>query len=63
VHGIYVRLLHTFVLTDFLLAAMLLAVAITPLGLASSGRPRLPRLSPGLLTGASSEGAAGFASP
>ena len=32
VHGIYMRLLHTFVLTDLLLMAMLLAVAITPLG-------------------------------
>ena len=33
VHGVYMRLLHTFVLTDLLLVAMLLAVAITPLAL------------------------------
>ena len=32
VHNIYVRMLHTFVLTDLLLVALLLAVAITPLG-------------------------------
>ena len=32
VHGIYMRMLHTFVLTDLLLIAMLLAVAITPIG-------------------------------
>jgi alpha-1,6-mannosyltransferase len=30
VHGIYMRLIHTFVLTDLLLVAMLLAVAIPP---------------------------------
>jgi alpha-1,6-mannosyltransferase len=48
-HGIYMRLIHTFVLPDLLLVAMLLAVAITPLGQFSSVRarlPRLPRLSP-----------------
>ena len=38
VHGIYMRFLHTFVLTDLLLVAMLLAVAITPLGLFTGGR-------------------------
>jgi alpha-1,6-mannosyltransferase len=43
-HGIYMRLIHTFVLPDLLLVAMLLAVAITPLGQFSSVRPRLPRL-------------------
>ena len=60
VHGIYMRLIHTFVLPDLLLAAMLLAVAITPIGQFSSARarlPRLPRLSPpgegnGVLAGA-----------
>jgi len=53
IHGIYVRLLHTFVLTDLLLIAMLLAVAITPLGLFSVGRrTHLPPLTPGVLTGA-----------
>ncbi len=54
VHNIYMRLVHTFVLTDLLLVAMLLAVAITPLGLLSkgTGRARLPRLSPGVLSGA-----------
>jgi hypothetical protein len=43
------RLIHTFVLPDLLLVAMLLAVAITPLGQFGSVRarlPRLPRLSP-----------------
>jgi hypothetical protein len=43
-HGIYMRLIHTFVLPDLLLVAMLLAVAITPLGQFTSVRPRLPRL-------------------
>jgi hypothetical protein len=60
VHGIYMRLLHTFVLPDLLLVAMLLAVAITPLGQFGATRPRLPhlpRLSPphdpnGVLAGA-----------
>ena len=42
VHGIYMRLLHTFVLTDLLLVAMLLAVAITPLGQFTAGRPGPP---------------------
>jgi hypothetical protein len=59
-HGIYMRLIHTFVLPDLLLVAMLLAVAITPLGQFGSVRarlPRLPRLSPpggenGVLAGA-----------
>jgi hypothetical protein len=53
VHGIYMRLLHTFVLTDLLLFAMLLAVAIMPLAQFASGRrAQLPRLTPSLLTGA-----------
>jgi len=43
-HGVYMRLLHTFVLPDLLLVAMLLAVAITPLGQFGTARPRLPRL-------------------
>ena len=52
VHGIYMSLLHTFVLTDLLLVAMLLAVAITPLGLFRGAyRPSLPRLSPRVLAG------------
>ena len=50
VHGIYMELIHTFVLTDLLLVAMLLAVAITPLAQFTSGRRvRLPRLAPGVL--------------
>jgi alpha-1,6-mannosyltransferase len=54
VHGIYLRFLHTFVLTDLLLIAMLLAVAITPLGQFTGGRrAHLPRLTPGVLTGTS----------
>ncbi len=53
VHGIYMRLLHTFVVTDLLLFAMLLAVAIMPLAQFASGRrAQLPRLTPSLLTGA-----------
>ncbi len=53
VHGIYMSLLHTFVLTDLLLVALLLAVAITPIGqFASERRAHLPRLTPGVLSGA-----------
>ena len=52
VHGIYMSLLHTFVLTDLLLVAMLLAVAITPLGqFTPVRRAHLPRLTPGVLAG------------
>ena len=52
VHGIYMRFLHTFVLTDLLLVAMLLAVAITPLGQFKGGRRvHLPRLTTGVLAG------------
>jgi alpha-1,6-mannosyltransferase len=50
VHNIYMRLIHTFALTDLLLLAMLLAVAIMPIGLfttRANGRIRLPRLWPG----------------
>jgi hypothetical protein len=49
VHNIFLRLLHTFFVTDLLLAALLLAVAIMPLGQFSSthGRARLPRLTAG----------------
>jgi hypothetical protein len=50
VHGIYMRLLHTFALTDLLLIAMLLAVVITPIGQFTGGRrAHLPRLTPGAL--------------
>jgi alpha-1,6-mannosyltransferase len=59
VHGIYMRFLHTFVLTDLLLVAMLLAVAITPLAQFKGGRrPQLPRLAPGVLTGATASASA-----
>jgi alpha-1,6-mannosyltransferase len=52
VHGIYMRLIHTFVLTDLLLVAMLLAVAITPLGqFTPVRRTHLPRVTPGVLAG------------
>jgi alpha-1,6-mannosyltransferase len=46
VHNIYMRLVHTFVVTDLLLLTLLLAVAIMPLGqfALSPDRPRLPRL-------------------
>jgi hypothetical protein len=50
VHNIYMRTIHTFVLPDLLLVAMLLALAITPLGQfrpATSGRALLPRLKAG----------------
>ena len=47
VHGVYMRLLHTSVLTDLLLLAALLALALMPLGQFASARPRLPRLRPG----------------
>ena len=49
VHNIYMRMLHTFFVTDLLLVALLLAVAIMPIGqfAAASGRARLPRLSQG----------------
>jgi hypothetical protein len=44
------RMIHTFVLTDLLLVAMLLAVAITPLAQFTEGRrARLPRLAPAVL--------------
>ena len=54
VHGIYMRLLHTFVLTDLLLVAMLLAVAITPLGLFRGARraAAAPPLAPACCSGA-----------
>jgi alpha-1,6-mannosyltransferase len=45
VHNIYMRMLHTSLLTDLLLVAMLLAVAITPLAILTSGsrgRLRVP---------------------
>ncbi len=50
VHNIYMRMIHTFFVQDLLLVAMLLAVAIVPLALVTSGaggRVRLPRLTPG----------------
>ena len=52
IHSIYSSLLHTFVLTDLLLVAMLLAIAITPLSLFKGRQAQLPRLTPGVLTGA-----------
>ena len=53
IHGVYERLIHTFVLTDLLLVALLLAVAITPIGLFAGGRrAHLPHLTPGVLAGA-----------
>jgi alpha-1,6-mannosyltransferase len=51
-HNVFMRMLHTFVLTDLLLVAMLLAVAITPLPqLVSGRRRRLPTLTPRVLAG------------
>ena len=63
VHGIYMSLLHSFVLTDLLLIAMLLATAIMPLGqfTAGRGRARLPRFAAGngVLAGAGAHPGAG----
>ena len=72
VHNIYLRMLHTFFVTDLLLVAMLLAVAIMPLGQFSAvsrlarpvrlsrgdddGTQRGPRLGGGVLTGAGAGG-------
>ena len=63
VHNIYLRFLHTFVLTDLLLVAMLAAVAITPLGLLKrgDGQALLPRLGPRVLSGAGTGAGAGAA--
>jgi hypothetical protein len=47
VHNVYMRLLHTSVLTDLLLIALLLGVAVMPLGQFTPARPRLPKLRPG----------------
>jgi hypothetical protein len=49
VHNIYMRMIHTFFVPDLLLVAMLLAIAIMPLGqfCIAGGRARLPRLSRG----------------
>ncbi len=53
VHGVYMRMLHTFALTDLLLVAMLLAIAITPLSLYRvRRRAPLPHLTPAVLAGA-----------
>jgi hypothetical protein len=58
VHNIYMRMIHTFVLTDLLLVTLLLAVAIMPLGqfaVIRTERPRLPRIGT-RLTGAGAAG-------
>ena len=49
VHDIYMRMIHTFFVPDLLLVAMLLAIAIMPLGQfpLAHGKARLPRLSRG----------------
>ncbi len=46
IHGIFQRLIHTFALTDLLLVAALLAIAIAPLAQFGTSRPRLPRMRP-----------------
>ena len=58
IHSIYSSLMHTFVLTDLLLVALLLAVAITPLSLFKGRRAHLPRLTPGVLTAAGASASA-----
>jgi len=52
-HGIWMRMLHTFPLTDLLLLTLLLAVAIMPLGQFTRGQApaRMPRTAPRLLNG------------
>jgi hypothetical protein len=49
VHNIYMRMIHTFFVPDLLLVAMLLAIALMPLGQFSRarGKARLPQLSRG----------------
>jgi hypothetical protein len=46
VHGIYMRVLHTFALTDLLLVAALLAIAIAPMAQFGRSHARLPRITP-----------------
>jgi alpha-1,6-mannosyltransferase len=46
VHGIFMRLVHTFAVTDLLLVAALLAIAIAPLGQFGNRTARLPRITP-----------------
>jgi alpha-1,6-mannosyltransferase len=46
IHGIFQRLIHTFAVTDLLLVAALLAIAIAPLAQFGTSRPRLPRITP-----------------
>jgi alpha-1,6-mannosyltransferase len=58
IHSIYSSLMHTFVVTDLLLVAMLLAVAITPISLFKGRQAHLPRLTPGVLTGAGANASA-----
>ncbi len=59
VHNIYMRLIHTSVLTDLFLVALLLAVALMPLGQFAAtrpDRPRLPRWRPGPGDGTTTRG-------
>jgi alpha-1,6-mannosyltransferase len=46
IHGVYMRLLHTFAVTDLLLVAALLAIAIAPLPQFGSLKARLPKITP-----------------
>jgi hypothetical protein len=46
IHGIYLRLIHTFAVTDLLLAAALLAIAIAPLAQFGNLRTSLQRITP-----------------
>ncbi len=62
VHGAFMRLLHTFVVTDLLLVTMLLAVAIAPLGQFSTPQRRAFRRPPGLPATVGGTGLAGASS-
>ena len=50
VHGIFQRMLHTFIVPDLLLLALLAAIIIMPLGqfaVPRANRDRMPRITPG----------------
>jgi len=59
VHGIFQRMLHTFIVPDLLLLALLAAIIIMPLGqfaVPRANRDRMPRVTPGGLAGAAGVG-------
>ena len=46
VHGIFQRMLHTFIVPDLLLVALLAAIVVMPLGQFAVGPPGQPRALP-----------------